>query len=105
MDQNDVLRLLKQFPHCDQSVLHAPKSCTYCDQHEDWQALRLAWGVNFTGETDPEKMPCPSSLRRSARMVHAWPGNRPTNVEVPLGPRTAFEHILEDSSDDEPENS
>jgi hypothetical protein len=29
-----------------------------------------------------------------------WPWNRPTNVEVPLGPRTAFERILEDDNDD-----
>jgi hypothetical protein len=39
-----------QFPHCDGRILHAPGVCTYCDMHPEWQELRLAWGINFTGE-------------------------------------------------------
>ena len=71
---------IKQFPHCDSSVLHAPSICQYCDAHEDWQELREVWGINFTGENDPNKIPCPSTRRRSLNAVHTWPGNRPRPV-------------------------
>ena len=99
IDWKWVHQHISNFPHCDSSILHAPKSCEFCDARPLWQALRVAWGVNFTGESDPTKAPCPSEQRRSARMVHMWPRNRPTNVDVPVGPRTSFEHILEDSDD------
>lgn len=100
-DWSTVLQHIKQFPHCDAAILHAPGECDHCDTHPEWQALRMAWGINFTGGTDPAKLPCPSEARRPARMAHMWPGNRPTNVEVPIGPRTGFEHILEDNADDD----
>lgn len=38
-----------QFPHCDSRVLHEPGVCEYCDDHPDWQTLRRAWGIAFTG--------------------------------------------------------
>lgn len=40
-----------QFPHCDARVLHAPGECEYCDRHADWQELRQAWGIAFTGHS------------------------------------------------------
>jgi hypothetical protein len=46
-----------QFPHCDQRVLHAPGECEYCDQRPDWQALREAWGIAFTGHIPKAYLP------------------------------------------------
>lgn len=40
---------LPTFPHCDQRVLHAPGECEFCDACPEWQALRKAWGIAFTG--------------------------------------------------------
>lgn len=77
-------------PHCDQSVLHAPGECRYCDEHPDWQALRQFWGIAFTGhkpvplyEGGPMQAPCPSDARRGYGDSHAhvWGGNRPTEVD------------------------
>lgn len=67
-----------QFPHCDANVLHGPKwGCVYCNALPDWQALREQWGINFTGEHDPEKVPCPSLRFRGEDVVHRWEGNAP----------------------------
>jgi hypothetical protein len=65
------------YPHCDQSILHAPGVCEYCDKHPDWQALREGWGINFTGGTDATKAPCPSTFFRPSDYRDAWPGNTP----------------------------
>ena len=67
-------------PHCDGAILHAPGVCYYCDEQPHWQGLRLLWRINFTGEHDPKKAPCPSTWDRSAASRDAWPGNR---VRVP----------------------
>ncbi len=40
--------MIAQF-HCDARVLHAPGECQYCDLHPEWQELRKAWGIAFTG--------------------------------------------------------
>lgn len=40
---------LTRFPHCDARILHAPGTCEYCDQVPEWQLLRRAWGIAFTG--------------------------------------------------------
>jgi len=40
---------IAQFPHCDQRILHAPSECEFCDGHPEWQELRKAWGIAFTG--------------------------------------------------------
>ena len=88
--------MIEQFPHCDSLVLHKPGICSYCDEHPDWQELRLVWGINFTGETDPNKTPCPSASLRHHRTVHAWPGNRPTRVSVPMGPMSVYDQLKED---------
>ena len=66
---------LPQFPHCDQRILHSPGTCTYCDVHPDWQALRVAWGIAFTGWT-PEgtELPCPADHARGDNHK-LWHGN------------------------------
>lgn len=77
-------------PHCDQSVLHAPGECRYCDRHPDWQAYRAMSGIAFTGH-EPRPLypggrteaPCPSDYRRGVGQAHVWGGNRPTEVDVP----------------------
>lgn len=49
---------LARFPHCDQRVLHGPQDgCEYCDQRPDWQALRQAWGIAFTGHVPRAALP------------------------------------------------
>jgi hypothetical protein len=63
--------------HCDQTILHAPGACDYCDHYPEAQALREWWRINFTGETDPGKAPCPSEHFRSAELRDRWPGNTP----------------------------
>jgi hypothetical protein len=72
-----ILDVIRQFPHCDALVLHAPGECRYCDAHPDWQQLRQMWGLNFTGKTQPTKAPCPAERRRPASLIHRWFGNRP----------------------------
>jgi hypothetical protein len=99
LDWTLVHKHVEQFPHCDHLILHAPGKCRYCDSHPEWQALRLAWEINFTGEENPQLAPCPSAKYRPAYQAHRWHGNHPTEVEVPLQPPTAWEHLTED--DDE----
>ena len=41
--------MIRQFPHCDARILHAPGECEYCDLHPEWQELRKVWGIAFTG--------------------------------------------------------
>ena len=55
-----------QFPHCDQRILHAPGECEYCDRHADWQALRDAWGIAFTGYTENQS----AGAGRSPGVMH-----------------------------------
>lgn len=93
-----MFRVIKQFPHCDPKVIHKPGDCTYCDQRSEWQELREAWGINFTGGTDPVKLTCPSELVRDVRSVHSWHGNRPTNVPVETSDRSLFDHVKRDDS-------
>lgn len=72
-----VKHYIGQFPHCDQRILHAPGECEYCDNHAEWQALRLAWGVAFTGyEPDESKheLPCPADHARGDKHK-LWGGN------------------------------
>ena len=75
MEKDDAFKLLGQFPHCDQTVLHKKGACEYCDALPEWQALRVAWGINFSGESDPAKIPCPSTRTRTAEQVNRWGGN------------------------------
>lgn len=72
--------ILARYPHCDSLVLHPHGSCEYCDIDEfaplhEW---RRAHGINYTGENDPSKKPCPAEARRPAETINRWPGNRAT---------------------------
>jgi hypothetical protein len=100
MSESDAFQRLGQFPHCDHRLLHSPSTCTYCDAHPEWQALRIAWGINFTGENDPNKAPCPGSRFRPAEQAAQWHGNRavrPDGTYEPPpsepAPRSAFDRI------------
>lgn len=64
-----------QFPHCDPRILHAVGECGFCDKHPYWQAMRLAWGIAFTGYT-PEgtELPCPADHARGDKHKE-WNGN------------------------------
>ena len=65
-------------PHCDQSVLHAPGTCPYCDDRPQWQALRVVWRIAYTGEQPTDgQIACPSDFRRGLGGAHVWPGNTP----------------------------
>jgi len=61
--------------HCDQSILHAPGECQYCDHYPEAQAFREFWRINFTGHHDDNKAPCPSTYFRSDATRDLWPGN------------------------------
>lgn len=64
-------------PHCDPTILHAPRSCPYCDMFPEWQNLRKLWQINFTNQYDIDKALCPSVYFRNPADRDAWPGNRP----------------------------
>lgn len=68
---------ITMFAHCDQRILHAPGKCKYCDEYPEWQELREAWGINFTGEYDPEKLICPAEQQRDLETIELWDGNVP----------------------------
>lgn len=75
---------IKQFPHCDQRILHAPKECEHCDGHPEWQELRVAWGVAFTGyEPEGTELPCPADSARGNNHTK-WGGNiaKPKGAEL-----------------------
>jgi hypothetical protein len=98
-----VPQVIPQFPHCEATILHPPGTCDVCDQHPDWQQLRNLWGINFTGENDEHKIPCPSTRRRPLAAVHAWVNNRPRRgdqgepEEEPAGPQgpSVYERLRE----------
>lgn len=71
-----------RFPHCDSNVLHAPGECVYCDGQPGLQALREELGINFTGQHDPDKEPCPAEVRRKLETINLWPGNVPRTEPV-----------------------
>lgn len=80
-------------PHCDQRILHQPGDCWACDLYPDWQALRVKWGIAFTGHQPEEErlgpvaeitavrrqLPCPADFNRppdSPSDHRQWPNNR-----------------------------
>jgi hypothetical protein len=72
---------LAQFPHCDQRVLHSPGECEYCDRHPEWQALREAWGIAYTGHAPRAGLPRCGKLMRETQ-----PGYGPdVKCEQPRG--------------------
>jgi hypothetical protein len=69
---------IQQFPHCDQRILHAPGECEFCDRRPEWQALRFAWGIAFTGyQPEGKELPDPASNARPVEVINRWPGNVP----------------------------
>jgi hypothetical protein len=79
IDQDRAVRYaIKQFPHCDARVLHAPGECQFCDKHPDWQALRILWNIAFTGH-DPysAEEECPAEQARPRDTINRWGGNIP----------------------------
>ena len=62
--------VIDQFPHCDSRVLHGPEDgCEYCNRHPDWQELRRAWGIAFTGHTPKALLPeCGQRYERYGRI-------------------------------------
>jgi len=61
-------RLIRQFPHCDPRILHAPGgACEYCDAHPDWQELRKAWGIAFTGSEQSLRLLANPDVSRCTR--------------------------------------
>lgn len=65
--------MIREFPHSDHKVLHAPGECDACDTYPEWQELRRVWGIAYTGRTpgSPESLlPCPSDFQ-------AWQGVHP----------------------------
>ncbi len=71
------MQYIRQTPHCDSKILHAPGDCEYCDKQPEWQELRQLWGIGFTGHSDEEGnvTPCPSELVRPLSVINRWPGN------------------------------
>ena len=81
-DKERVMPHLGQFPHCDQRVLHSPGECEYCDRHPEWQALRIAWGIAFTGyEPEGTELPDPATAARGLKSINSWGGNVPKKGE------------------------
>lgn len=84
-------------PHCDQTILHAPGKCVYCDHFPEWQEYRKVAQIAFTGDDnelgvkrvfpDPQSpnavedfvpgiAPCPSTWFRASEGRDRWGGNR-----------------------------
>lgn len=98
-----------QFPHCDSYILHAPGECEFCDSNPEWQALRIAWGIAFTGHSarlrppkefgrsDPV-LPCPADLTRppnSSSDHRRWGGNTATTKRGdPSQPRQTLASVM-----------
>jgi hypothetical protein len=116
------MKHIKQLPHCDQRVLHAPGKCTVCDGFPMLQEIRELWQIAFTGEkpvdlaenrwtTRGPVLPCPAEYLRG-KNAEAWSGNRPqvTNVKCVVcehvGPESETkvfvatgEHICDNAKD------
>lgn len=76
--------MIRQFPHCDARILHAPGECEFCDECPEWQELRKVWMVAFTGHEPTTsdhagtQVPCPADFNRpaySASDHSRWGGN------------------------------
>ncbi|HEY3718378.1 MAG TPA: hypothetical protein VGL39_27965 [Jatrophihabitantaceae bacterium] len=93
------MTLIAQFPHCDQRVLHAPGECEYCDRRPEWQELRTAWGIAFTGHKpagDWVTLPCPADVARPAGSPadhRQWGGNVTTGWTGTSKPAPRWRHI------------
>ncbi len=59
------------FPHCDETVLHAPGECFHCDHYPILQNVRINNAIPFSGEGGS-----PDELRRPREVIDRWGGNR-----------------------------
>ena len=50
--------------------------CSYCDEYRQAQDQRAICGINFTGEDDPTKLPCPAEAARGLDNLEHWGGNK-----------------------------
>lgn len=81
-------------PHCDQWVTHAPNACSICDEYaKEEQQYRIDNNINFTGEHDPTKKPCPAEVLRNINTINKWHGNTPKQS----GEKSEQELILEEA--------
>jgi hypothetical protein len=73
-------------PHCDQSVLHAPGECAYCDRYPKRQQGRIDAKIAFTGGPVPEfGSQDPATLARPLEKINLWHGNVPmTSTQVKM---------------------
>jgi hypothetical protein len=90
---------IAQFPHCDQRILHGPRDgCGYCDAHPEWQELREAWSIAFTGHPpEPGGLPCPADAARppgSAADHRLWGGNKPASADSSWPEETLASRML-----------
>lgn len=69
-------------PHCDPAILHAPGTCTVCDEFPTLQRYRELAGINFTNEDLETRCPCPSEYFRDPYDRDAWKGNLPVPQAV-----------------------
>jgi hypothetical protein len=101
------MKRIKQFPHCDARVLHAPGVCEFCDAHQDWQELRKVWGIAFTGQKElrDEKgdilTPCPAEVARPLSVINKWPGNIPETEETKKARNDFFDRLAVELKDEE----
>src|SRR5271154_6810087 len=90
-----ALKHIHQMPHCDQRVLHSPEdNCKYCNERPEWQAVRIMWGIAFTGRSYDDKgrpskgphgnvlQPCPAEAERGMESLNGWHGNVPMTPEA-----------------------
>ena len=68
--------VLYRMPHCDTKILHAPGECHHCNLYPEYQRYRQVAGINFTGESNANKAPCPSLWNRTAEQRDNWEGNK-----------------------------
>jgi len=71
---------MRQFPHCDPRILHAPGECQFCDE-SGLQEIRKTWGINFTNHDDGDRLPCPADVYRDPKLRDRWHGNRAATKE------------------------
>jgi hypothetical protein len=114
------MKHIQQFPHCDPRILHAPEdNCQFCNEHGDWQELRKAWGIAFTGHSFDKQgnplpdgnggviLPCPAQYNRGMASIDGWHGNVAFTPEVEEASNRELDNLKESLKkyyDDLPEN-
>lgn len=106
-----VTKHIQMMPHCDSRVLHAPEDgCKYCNAHPEWQALRVAWNIAFTGHSLDKNgkpvvgdfgvpvQPCPAEAERGMESINGWHGNVPMTPEAEKVLDDHFAKLHEDLS-------